>query len=417
MNALDPSPLAPLAQRWPEYWERHRRRFADTMGFLLRHCRPAGGTQLLDIGVFPGFLAALARHAGFAVSGLANEEMTPEFRSLAAERGIAVGACDIERDPFPFDADQFDAALFTETIEHLHRDPYHPLAEAYRVLKPGGLLLVTTPNLGRWAVIHGLLRGRSFYPPLEGDLHESFPVNPNYKHCREYTARELGYLLCEQDKRLYRYRRVATRFSRCWDPAFGDVLRAARHPLAFPACGLDWLLPALLPRLRANLMIAARKPRFAEFIPSRAYEQVSGFHEIERDAELDSPHRRPFDTPFRWTNGRAAFTVHRPRAEGVRDLHFRLQAGCLAPPQVGPLPVELSVNGRPALQLRLAPSKAYTTLDVPLPPALRGSDRLRFGIASATWSPARFGLPDARELGILVSWGDSLLYAPEDARA
>jgi ubiquinone/menaquinone biosynthesis C-methylase UbiE len=47
----------------------------------------------------------------------------------------------------PFERDWFDALVATEAIEHV-RDVPRFMAEAYRVLKPGGRLLLTTPNLG-----------------------------------------------------------------------------------------------------------------------------------------------------------------------------------------------------------------------------------------------------------------------------
>ena len=48
----------------------------------------------------------------------------------------------------PFPADAFDGIVLTEVLEHCV-DPKAALAEVFRVLKPGGLLLVTSPFL--WA--------------------------------------------------------------------------------------------------------------------------------------------------------------------------------------------------------------------------------------------------------------------------
>lgn len=46
----------------------------------------------------------------------------------------------------PFEDDQYDCALSTEVLEHVPR-PLEFMAEACRVLKPGGLLFFTTPFL------------------------------------------------------------------------------------------------------------------------------------------------------------------------------------------------------------------------------------------------------------------------------
>ena len=49
-----------------------------------------------------------------------------------------------ERLPFP--ADAFDLVYAIEVFEHLHR-PYDVLRECHRILKPGGFLVVSTPNI------------------------------------------------------------------------------------------------------------------------------------------------------------------------------------------------------------------------------------------------------------------------------
>ncbi len=62
----------------------------------------------------------------------------------------------------PFKSQAFDVALMIEVIEHIPQDR-EALAEVQRVLKPGGILLLTTPN------------------------GETFPL-PSKHHVRHYTA-------------------------------------------------------------------------------------------------------------------------------------------------------------------------------------------------------------------------------------
>jgi SAM-dependent methyltransferase len=52
----------------------------------------------------------------------------------------------------PFDAESFDLAFCEYVVEHLE-DPRAALSEMQRVLKPGGRLLVLTPNLFSYKVI------------------------------------------------------------------------------------------------------------------------------------------------------------------------------------------------------------------------------------------------------------------------
>lgn len=47
---------------------------------------------------------------------------------------------------FPFADEAFDLVLSIEGIEHIH-DPFHVIGECFRVLKPGGTLILSTPNV------------------------------------------------------------------------------------------------------------------------------------------------------------------------------------------------------------------------------------------------------------------------------
>jgi SAM-dependent methyltransferase len=74
-----------------------------------------------------------------------------------------------ERPRLPFEDESFDAALMIETLEHLIA-PDLAAAEVRRVLNPGGVLLVTAPNISYWRrrLDRVLLRrdhhSRLFYP-------------------------------------------------------------------------------------------------------------------------------------------------------------------------------------------------------------------------------------------------------------
>ena len=98
---------------------------------------PAGGA--LDVGPGPGGNAAVLRELGWQVTGV---ELTEVGARLCAERGLDVVRGDATRLPV---ADQsVDLVMSTDVWEHVE-DHETVAAESFRVLRPGGRLLVAVP--------------------------------------------------------------------------------------------------------------------------------------------------------------------------------------------------------------------------------------------------------------------------------
>jgi len=64
----------------------------------------------------------------------------------ASYQGIDINDCNLEVDPFPICNETVDIVVSMAVLEHL-RDPGHFLAEIKRVLKPGGVLWMDTPDI------------------------------------------------------------------------------------------------------------------------------------------------------------------------------------------------------------------------------------------------------------------------------
>ncbi len=98
--------------------------------------------RLLEIGTGAGFFLKAAGRAGWDAHGL-------ELSAEAAAYATGTLELNVVRQPaeaMPFEAGSFDAAAMFEVIEHL-RDPIAVLRAAHAALKPGGRLIVSTPNL------------------------------------------------------------------------------------------------------------------------------------------------------------------------------------------------------------------------------------------------------------------------------
>lgn len=104
-----------------------------------RFSRYLDGGRVLDLPVGKGENARTLHAGGFEVVGA---DLVPE---QAADQGYRVDKVDMTR-PLPYGDGYFDGALFSEGIEHVDAQ-IAVLAELARVLRPGGVLIVTTPNL------------------------------------------------------------------------------------------------------------------------------------------------------------------------------------------------------------------------------------------------------------------------------
>ncbi|MPY94997.1 MAG: methyltransferase domain-containing protein [Acidimicrobiia bacterium] len=126
-----------------------RRTAANSAAFLLGHLQP--GMRLLDIGCGPGSITVdlAAVVAPGQVNGIDREpEVLDQARAFAAARGLANTTFDpADVYALPFEADTFDVVYAHQVFQHLAR-PLAGLAEAKRVLRPGGLLAVRDSDYG-----------------------------------------------------------------------------------------------------------------------------------------------------------------------------------------------------------------------------------------------------------------------------
>jgi 2-polyprenyl-3-methyl-5-hydroxy-6-metoxy-1,4-benzoquinol methylase len=121
-----------------------RRTFAGFLDVLETHC-PAKG-RVLDVGPNIGTFLVLARERGWEGRGV--EINREAARYCREERGLDVAAGLLEEHTYP--AGHFDAVLLGDVIEHVP-DPLGLMRVVARVLRPGGCVLVSTPNVATMA--------------------------------------------------------------------------------------------------------------------------------------------------------------------------------------------------------------------------------------------------------------------------
>lgn len=119
------------------------------------------GHRLLEVGTGAGFFLKAAARAGWDVAGV---ELSEEGAAFARDR-LGLDVRQERAEAMTFEPGSFDVAVMSEVIEHLF-DPRAVLEAVWRALRPGGVLLVTTPNFAA-ASRHALGVNWSVISPLE----------------------------------------------------------------------------------------------------------------------------------------------------------------------------------------------------------------------------------------------------------
>jgi glycosyltransferase involved in cell wall biosynthesis/SAM-dependent methyltransferase len=160
----------------------------------------AAGDRILEMGAYLQITPALHTRLGYGeVRGCYYGPLGRiDHRQVTSVDGAAF-ACDIdhfdaEKDVFPYPDEHFSTVVCGELIEHLFEDPMHLMSEVNRILKPGGHLVLTTPNIASLRGISAILQGYhpGFFPAYVMPA-ESGEVDA--RHNREYTPREIHKLL------------------------------------------------------------------------------------------------------------------------------------------------------------------------------------------------------------------------------
>lgn len=178
--------------------ETGRRKAARRVLEELEKHTPKG--KLLDIGSSTGFFLSEAKNRGWQTVGI---EFSAWSKKIAEDRfGLEIYAKPLEELNWP--KESFDAVAMLDVIEHL-TDPRQVLREAGKILKPGGTLVLTTPDSGSWLARrakekwYAVLPGHLFYfspKALTRTLEETgFRVIRKKTHARYFSLAYFFYRL------------------------------------------------------------------------------------------------------------------------------------------------------------------------------------------------------------------------------
>lgn len=172
-----------------EYMQYHDYRFQWIMNSLPT---TTDELRIIDIGPTPNTLKIKERYPHYNVFALDRSDL---FKERFNKMGIEFNTCILGEEPIPYPNDYFDVVIFTEVLEHIFAPPTDILRDIKRVMRKGGKLLLSVPNMARLLNRVKLLFGIT--PLLHPDIQMQKSSIYGYGHVHEYTASEIANLASE----------------------------------------------------------------------------------------------------------------------------------------------------------------------------------------------------------------------------
>jgi SAM-dependent methyltransferase len=204
--------------------------------------------RVLEVGAWFGSFALALRRLGYDVTAAdrysSYGDAFDPYVELMEREGISILSTRRESELQKLAAlGRFDIVLAAAVIEHVPHTPRRLLETLFGAVRPGGLLLLDTPNVARYWNRRALERGATIFQPLE----DQYPSEPPWEgHHREYTAKELRWMLerlgCEDvdveflDYNMLQFEELSAEHTECLaaiveDPSQSDTLLVAgRRP-------------------------------------------------------------------------------------------------------------------------------------------------------------------------------------------
>jgi len=218
--------------------------------------------NIADIGTYPGsLLRILSRWFGpdkiqlFGVGLITSDEFKQQ---MLDDCGAIIHTVNLDprndqlinknySNDIPMESDSVDVSFVLEVMEHMV-SPSHLFSEVYRICKPGGYVIVTTPNVTRIGNIFKLIAGLSNFDRLiPPDYYD--PDDEWRPHSREYTLKEVCRFLLDAGFQIQYQAQVVVNDTRFNIKSFRQrLINVAKTPFY------------MISRFRGDLLVVAGKP-------------------------------------------------------------------------------------------------------------------------------------------------------------
>jgi SAM-dependent methyltransferase len=153
---------------------------------------PAEGKTLLDVSCKEGDVLQSLQSRGFLLRGTNFESSGPGLPGIPIDYDVNL----LHR--LPYDDASFDVILLVEVIEHLENHRL-ALSELARILKPNGVLILTTPNIMRLnSRLHFLWSG--YHKTKRRFIPFDTPLEQAYRFHNYPIDLPILYYLCKQNR-------------------------------------------------------------------------------------------------------------------------------------------------------------------------------------------------------------------------
>ncbi|MEZ5396680.1 MAG: methyltransferase domain-containing protein [Bryobacterales bacterium] len=154
--------------------------------------------RLLEMGAYLQITPALKRLGYGEVRGCYLGQLGETHAKTVTSTTGEVFSCEVdlfdaEKDIYPYPDAHFATVVCCELLEHLAEDPMHLMSEVNLILRPGGTLVLSTPNICALRAVAAVLLGG--HPGLYTQYTARKGGNAiEPRHAREYTPSEMEQL-------------------------------------------------------------------------------------------------------------------------------------------------------------------------------------------------------------------------------